>query len=145
MARRAEPTSAEGSYRSASFEHALVSDAMRPGVITCPPDASLRDLARTMATNHVHSVVVTAGGDAPVGVVTERQLLEAAGTDPEDAAGGSLATNPDTVFADVPLSRAAELMVERGITHVLVVDAGGRPLGVLSALDIAGVLAWGLA
>lgn len=143
MPPQADPIS-EGSYRSASFEHALVSDAMRPGVITCPPDASLRDLARIMATNHVHSVVVTAGGDAPVGVVTERQLLEAAGTDPADAAG-SLATNADTVFADVPLPRAAELMVERGITHVLVVDGGGRPLGVLSALDVAGVVAWGSA
>lgn len=145
MARDSEPTRVEGSYRSPSFEHALVSDAMRPGVITCPPDTSLRGLARIMATNHVHSVVVTAGGDAPIGVVTDRQLLESAGGDAQEATAASLATNPDTVFADIPLSRATELMVERGVTHLLVTDAGGRALGILSALDVAGVLAWGLA
>lgn len=133
-----------GSYRSPSFEHALVSDAIRLGVIACPPDASLRTLARTMAMNHVHSIVVTAGGEAPIGIVSERQLLQAAGRDAEDVTADSLVEDPVTVFDNDPLPQAARLMVDRGVSHVLVVDAGGRPLGVLSALDVAGVLAWGL-
>lgn len=61
-----------GSWLSPALEHARVAGAMRPGVIACSPDATLRTAARMMASNHVHSVVVTAGGDAPVGVVTER-------------------------------------------------------------------------
>lgn len=139
-----ELVAVEGTWRVPSFEHAHVSDAMRAGVIGCPPDASLRTVARMMVTNHVHSVVVTAGGEAPVGVVSERQLLEAAGPATRERTADSLATDPVTVFADDPLSHATEIMLEAGVTHVLVVDAAGRPLGMLSALDVAGILAWGL-
>lgn len=134
-----------GSYRSPSFEHALVSDAMRHGVITCPPEAPLRDVARTMATNHVHSVVVSAGGEPPAGVVSERQLLRAAGPDAENRTAASLAEDPITVLESDSLQRAAILMVDHGVSHVLVVDTSGRAIGVLSALDVAGVIAWGLA
>ena len=133
-------TQIEGSYRSPSFEHALVSDAMRHGVIAIVPDAPLRDVARVMASNHVHSVVVTGGGDAPVGVVTERELLAAAGREEETAV--SLAKDPITVAADDSLEQATRLMLDHGVTHVLVIDVGGRPQGVLSALDVAGVIAW---
>lgn len=132
-----------GSWLSPSFEHARVADAMRPGVIACTPDATLRTVARTMAMNHVHSVVVTAGGDAPVGVITERELLTAASPSAEGRPAHSLAVDPLTVFSDDPLGRAAELLVEHRASHLLVVDVAGRPRGVLSALDIAGVLAWG--
>jgi hypothetical protein len=35
-------------------------------------------------------------------------------------------------------------MRERGIAHLLVRDAqSGRPSGMLSTLDVAGILAWG--
>lgn len=38
---------------------------------------------------------------------------------------------------------AAELMRERGIAHLLVRDPeSGRPTGMLSTLDVAGILAW---
>jgi predicted transcriptional regulator len=126
-----------------AFEQARVSDAMRHGVITCQPEATLQTVARAMATNHVHSVVVTAGGDAPCGVVSERQLLLAAGRGAVNSTASSLAEDPVTVFDDAPLPNAARLMAGHGVSHVLVVNAGGRPLGVLSALDIARVLAGG--
>ena len=134
-----------GSYRSPSMEHARVSDAMRRGVIACPPDASLRSVARTMATHHVHSVLITGGPDAPVRVLGERQLLLGAAAKAEDQTAGSIAEAPVTVLASDPLTQAVRLMTDRGVTHVLVVDGVGHPLGVLSALDVAGVLAWGLA
>jgi CBS domain-containing protein len=145
MANERDVGRVEGSYRTPSFEHAVVSDAMRAGVISCPPDASLQTVARMMATHHVHSLVVTAGGDAPLGVVSERQLLEAAGAGDEERTADQLAADPHTVFTDEPLPKAAETMLEAGVTHLLVVDSAGRPIGVLSALDIAGILGWGLA
>jgi CBS domain-containing protein len=138
-----ELTALEGSWRAPSYEHARVSDAMRAGVIGCPPDASLRTVARMMAANHVHSVVVTAGGDAPVAVLSEPELLAAAGPRDEERTAESLAVDPITVAMDDPISRAVELMLEHGVTHLLVVDIGGRAIGVISALDVAGVLAWG--
>ena len=59
-----EATPRSGSYLMPSFQHARVADAMRPGLISCPPDSSMRDVARIMSTNHVHAVVVrgVAGG-----------------------------------------------------------------------------------
>jgi CBS domain-containing protein len=125
------------------FGEARVADAMHPGVIFCPPDASLRTAAAIMATNHVHAVFVSAGGEAPVGVVSERRLVEAAGSDADKVTVAALAEDPETVFADDPLRQATTSMAEHGVNHLVVVDAGGRPLGMLSALDIARVLASG--
>jgi CBS domain-containing protein len=132
-----------GSWRAPTFAHARVADAMRSGVIACPPDSSLRTVARMMATNHVHSVVVTAGGEAPIAVISEHELLDAAGSDPEDVRAESIAVEPVTVSLDDPVSRAVELMLEHRVSHLLVVSAAGHGLGVISALDVAGVMAWG--
>jgi CBS domain-containing protein len=44
----------------------------------------------------------------------------------------------------MPLREAGELMLDHGATHVIVIDPDSqRPIGVLSTLDIAGLLAWG--
>lgn len=49
-----------------------------------------------------------------------------------------------TVRSDESLARAAQLMLEHQVEHLVVADAEtGRPCGVLSTLDIAGVMAWG--
>jgi CBS domain-containing protein len=51
-----------------------------------------------------------------------------------------------TVAVDEPLDRARRLLVEHGVSHALVVEArAGRPVGVLSTLDVASVLALGRA
>ena len=51
-----------------------------------------------------------------------------------------------TVAPDEALERAAQMMLEHRATHLVVVDPEtDRPLGVLSTLDVAGVLAWGRA
>jgi CBS domain-containing protein len=52
------------------------------------------------------------------------------------------ATEPLTVPPDCPLQTAARLMEEHRIRHLIVVD-GRRPVGMLSTLDLVGVLAWG--
>jgi CBS domain-containing protein len=118
---------------------------MRAGVIGCPPDASLRTVAQMMATNHVHSIVLTADGEGGVQVISDRELLAAAGPGAEDRDAHSIAVDPVTVAIDELLTRAVELMLEQGVSHLLVVDDAQRAVGVVSALDVAGVLAWGRA
>lgn len=136
-----------GSYLIPAFEHARVTDAMRPGVISCPPDSSMRDVARVMTTNHVHAVVVRGGaGGGNWAVVTDRDLLRvAAGAADADAA--SCATDIlVTVSPDERLGAACELMRAHGVSHLVVVDPQqNQPLGVVSTLDIAGIVAWGQA
>ena len=58
-----------GSYLMPAFERATVVDVMRPGVMSCAPDSPLVSVAQTMATHHVHSVVV--------GGMTKHQVLAA--------------------------------------------------------------------
>jgi CBS domain-containing protein len=49
-----------------------------------------------------------------------------------------------TISSSESLVAAAELMRDRGIAHLMVRDAqSGRPAGMLSTLDVAGILAWG--
>ncbi len=141
---------AEGSYRIPRFEHALVSDVMRVGILTCPAGASLREIARTMASHHIHSVIIGgAGGDARSwSLLSDLDLVAAAqrGDADELTAGDVTADEPLTVTADDALERAAQLMTTHAAAHVVVVDpAGGQPIGMLSSLDVAGTLAWGLA
>jgi CBS domain-containing protein len=134
-----------GSYLTPAFEHARVTDAMRAGVISCPPDTPMDAVARIMATNHVHSVVVTGlAGGAPWGVVTDHELLSVARDAPDRLAGTCAASDPPIVGPDEKLNDAVELMERHGVTHLLVGESdAAQPIGVLSSLDVAGIVAWG--
>jgi CBS domain-containing protein len=118
---------------------------MRPEVLTCPPDAPLRDVARTMASEQVHSVVVSGGSEGARrwGIVTDMDLLRAAREDMDErTASWAAASEFLSVSPDESLERAVQLMVEHDAAHVVVVDpAGDRAVGVLSTLDVAGLLA----
>ncbi|MGO9497919.1 MAG: CBS domain-containing protein [Solirubrobacteraceae bacterium] len=48
-----------GSYLMPSLRHATVADAMHPGIVSCPAEATLSDVARLMATHRVHCIAVT--------------------------------------------------------------------------------------
>src|SRR3954452_8599996 len=56
-----------GSDRAPALEHALVEDVMRRGIISCGPDTDLTTVARLMATQHVHAVVVSGIERSPHG------------------------------------------------------------------------------
>jgi CBS domain-containing protein len=138
-----EANGIEEPYGAFDYEHATVGDAMRQQVIHCSSEAPLRTVARIMVQDRIHCVVV--GTEEGWGVVSDHDLLRAAegGIDTVsagDVAGGAL----PTIGVDEPLDRARELMVEHDVSHALVVDPrSGSPVGVLSTLDLAGVLAVG--
>jgi CBS domain-containing protein len=133
-------------FDAPQFEQATVLDAMRLGVVTCQPETPLREVARILATYRIHSVVVSEiEGDRPWGLVTDLDLAAAAGRDLDALTARELARGElVTVGADETLARAAQLMAEHEVAHVVVVQPhSGQPVGVLSTLDLAGVLAWG--
>jgi CBS domain-containing protein len=146
MARTIQPY--HGSYLLPSFESATVADVMHPGVMSCPPDAPLLTVAQTMATHHVHSVVVggiatdAVHGDHLVwGLISDMDLVRAAETGIEGRTAEDVArTEAITVDPSTSLATAARLMDVHGTSH-LIVASGSAPVGVLSSLDIAGALA----
>ena len=133
-------------FTAPAFEDASVVDAMRIGIINCHPTASLRDVARIMATYRIHSVVVNEmDGASPLGVISDVDLAAAAARGSLLITAAELArVEPLTVAADDSLERAAQLMAEHELSHLVVIQPhSGHPVGMLSALDVAGVLAWG--
>jgi CBS domain-containing protein len=145
------PSGAEGSYRSQSLEHGCVSDAMRAGVLSCAPDTPLETVARMMVSNHIHAVVVTTssedGFSQPWGIVSDLDLTKAAAASALDGTAADIAvTEVLTIQPEASLERAAQLMAEHEAAHLIVVDPViGQPVGVISTLDLAGVVAWGRA
>jgi CBS domain-containing protein len=148
-----DTTDPSGSYLTPSFEHARVADAMRPRVLTCEPGTPLMAVAQRMAGEHVHAIVVLPEAAEPGreierrswAVVTDHDILRSAAsvadrTAGDVATGEILIAQPDERLPDV-----AQRMLEHGTSHALVVEPRtGRPVGVLSTLDIAGILGWGL-
>lgn len=128
-----------------------VREAMHPGVVTCPPETPLRDVAVMMARYAIHAVVVfTDDVDTDRvgvwGVVSDTDLVAAAGVHDVTGrtAGGTARTPVVTVSPADSLEHVAELMREHRVTHAVVVgDESERPVGIVSTLDVARVLALG--
>ena len=127
-----------------------VVDAMHPGLISCSPDTPLRAVARMMSTYRVHAILVTAHGAEKLpgggvwGVVSDTDLLRSAQTgDLDEEASRVIAAAPVLTVTTVDeLARAAQLMVEHEVSHLIVAEPHtARPIGVLSTLDIARALA----
>lgn len=144
-----DPT--HGSFLLPHFEHATVADAMHPGILSCDASATLTEVARMMSTHHVHSIVVrrTAEGElgeAPVwGIISDFDVLRAGMNQDAPDTAEALALQPIiSVETSMPLREAAELMLAKMSSHAVAVNPETkRPVGILSTLDIAGVLAWG--
>ena len=138
-----------GSYLMPSLEHATVSDAMHPGILSCEPDASVAEVAKMMATHHVHCIAVVGVSDEEPecfvwGIVSDLDLVKAGLSDGAQTARTLVSQPVVVVEPGRPLRDAARQMLAHGVSHVVVVDPlAHRPVGVLSTLDVAGVLAWG--
>ena len=124
-----------------------VGDAMHRGVVTCDVGTPLSKVAQMMVGHRIHCVVIDSSdkqGQPLWGVVSDLDLAAAfANGQVEGMTAGKVAGTP-AVMVDVrePLRRAAQLMTEHGVTHLVVVDPRStRPAGVISTLDLARVLA----
>lgn len=128
---------------ASTLAHARVGDCMHTGILSCASDAPLTEVAEIMSANRIHAVAVTDHGHTrPVGVVSDLDVVAAVAAGTETSARQAAATQPLAVSADESLARAAQMMSEHALTHLVVIDAtGGYPVGVLSALDIAAAYA----
>ena len=125
-----------------------VLNALQMKLVECQADADVRSIARALADNTIHCVVVRGierqdrhGNRIGWGIVSDIDLMAglrpgcAHATADELAASDLLIMEPSDT-----LEHAAQLMAEHEITHVVVAD-GGEPVGILSTLDIARVAA----
>lgn len=109
--------------------------------ITATAGMSVRAACQLMAARHIGALLIVEG-DRLAGIFTERDALNkvlAGGLDPERTTLAEvMVAHPQTITADRPLGHALLMMADGGFRHVPVVDAAGRPLGMVSARDALG-------
>jgi CBS domain-containing protein len=104
--------------------------------LTVAPDATLAEAVRIMRDRHVGCVVVVEA-ERVVGILTERDLLlklEAA--DLDKPVRHLMTPNPETLSPDDPIVYCLHRMSVGDYRHVPLVDAAGRPVGIVSVKDI---------
>lgn len=109
------------------------------GILSCTPDAPLDEVAWLMANNRVHAVVVADDTGPEPPVIADTDLIAAAGSGHFDqlSAGDIAGTEAVSVGSDETLERAAQLLAEHGVSHLVVRDRRRLPVGILSTLDVA--------
>jgi CBS domain-containing protein len=116
-----------------------VRDVMTENVVTLPRTAPLRDAARRMKENDIGDVIVMNDGTM-CGVVTDRDIVVRAiaeGKDPDSVKLEEICSHEVvTVRPDDPVGRAVQLMRERAVRRLPVVE-GDKPIGVISIGDLA--------
>ncbi len=83
--------------------------------------------------------VVICEGDTPVGIFTERDVLNRVileRVDPSTPISELMTPNPKSVRADECLACALRSMVKEGHRHMCLLDTNDRPVGLISARDI---------
>ncbi|HEX8628946.1 MAG TPA: CBS domain-containing protein [Catenuloplanes sp.] len=121
----------------------FVREAMSSQVLVVGPEHTLRQVAQMMSTRRIGSAVVIDPDSEGVGIITERDLLNAigAGLDP-DVERTAAHITWDVVYAGPQwtLDEAALAMARGGFRHLVVLD-GDDVLGVISVRDIMRVWA----
>lgn len=115
----------------------------RKDVATIPVEATAREAAEAMRARAVGSLVVLKGG-APVGIVTDRDLLErviAPGRDAVETSAGDVMSQPLRVAGpEDPLERVVERMSAQGVRRIPVVREG-QLVGIVSLDDVLATVA----
>lgn len=118
-----------------------VRNLMKSPVVSIAPDETLRGASQLMVEHGIGSVLVTGGDEASTGILTERDVMTAAGKvgDLSQARVSDHMTSPVvTASPGWDVTVAAAEMVKRRIRH-LVVAEGGTALGVISMRDVMSV------
>jgi CBS domain-containing protein len=113
-------------------------------VFTVRLDATATEIADEMDENSVGCVVVVDEKEAPVGIVTDRDLLRrvvAAGRDPDKTTAADVATRKlVTASPKDPLAKVVQQMKEHGVRRLPIVE-GGRAVGIVTLEDVLLALA----
>lgn len=119
------------------------SEVMTPNPTVCSPEDPITKAAGVMKQQDVGAVPIV---DSPssmrlVGIITDRDIVVkvvAGGRSVEAAkVRDAMTSNPATCRVDEDVDRALELMAERQVRRMPVVDESGRLRGIIAQADVA--------
>jgi CBS domain-containing protein len=111
-------------------------ELMTAPLVTIDAGRSIAEAAALMARRRVGSVVVLDSEGRAAGIVTEHDVLRLVARDPAQLVrpvSEEMSRPVHGIDADALIYRALARMARLGIRHLLVFDAAGRPLGMLTA------------
>jgi len=121
-----------------------VSALVRPGTVTVPLEATIREtLRRLEATRADLVVVVDASGRTPLGVFTLEDLVRRVAlpsADLEQPIATVMTSGLITVAPQGTIHHAVLEMARHGVRHLVVVDAQGALAGVVSIDSVEGAV-----
>ena len=142
MARTLRPAPARPAISVGRLDRHIVADVMHRGLIACPATAPLVDVAAALVERRAHTVMVA--GEGGWAFVSDMDLVAGAlRGEPAPTAGEMASIGLAMVRFDATLELAASLVAESRAGHVVAVDGEGFPIGVVSTLDLVGVIAAG--
>lgn len=114
-----------------------VRDLLTRDAVTATPSTPIREAARIMTERRVSALLVVEAG-LVVGILTDRDIrtkIVAAGTSTASPVSVVMTADPVTIEADARAFDATLLLIDRGIHHLPVVDAGA-PAGMVTSGDL---------
>ena len=117
-----------------------VTEVMSSGIESVPGDTTLVDGAKRMAKAGIGDVLVVDASGSLRGIVTDRDIalrVVAEGQDPRNIRVGDVMSTAVSVATTASIDEATNLMRQRDIRRVPVVDAAGRPVGIVSLGDVS--------
>ena len=111
---------------------------MSTDVLTIGPAHTLREAARQMSERKVGAAVVIDPDQDHIGILTERDILDAIGAGQDvdqEVAGAHLTQDVVAAAPDWDIDQAAAAMLRGGFRH-LVVCEGNDVIGMLSVRDV---------
>ena len=113
-----------------------VSKWMTENPFCAQPDDMLEAVAEAMRRGRFRHAPVISPDRRVIGMVTERDLREQKGYLSSTKVTAVVSEPAITVCADDPIARAAQIMLERQIGALPVVDGEQRILGIVSTTDV---------
>ena len=111
---------------------------MSPDFVAISQDATVGQAlaaarAHDIAPESLHAILLTDADGLLAGLITAGQLISAA---PEQPVASLAENSPPPVTAEVEIPEVARVMTDYNLVTLPVVDAEGRPIGVVSVDDI---------
>jgi diguanylate cyclase (GGDEF)-like protein/PAS domain S-box-containing protein len=124
------------SSQSNSMTDRTLADLMTWNIVSINQGTSLARATEVMETARISSVLVTEFSK-PVGIVTERDILRALEMMvPQTQTVAKVMSHPlVSARKDMTVHDAYHFMVEKGVRHLLVIDAANQPVGIVSESD----------
>lgn len=129
-----------------------VADLMTLDPVSIPLDATIEEAEAMLRQHRITGLPVVDADDRLVGVISQTDLLYLAAPSVRALihhrgsgirVGEVMSAPPVTVDAAAPLADAARMMDRDHLHRLVVVDAHGRPIGVLAAMDFVALAAEG--